>query len=165
MIVAHSPSVVRVRESAVVGGFALIGGLPAWAVSSLLRNFPGGVEKALARNGVPPARVRDVLRAVEALELVAADWRTGAGAPSAPLLPSGNEERQFADSPARSDDMSADDAAVILQRTSRRVRQAAAMGELPGHRERGCWRFRREDVLRYLAERDGTTDHEKKGET
>lgn len=156
---ASPPSrVVRIRESAVAGEFALTGGFSAWAISLLLRNVPGGVEKALTRNGVPPARVRDVVRAVEALEVAGASWRAAGHATAS--ADAGNEERHFADPPAMSDDMNADEAAVILRRTPRRVRQAAAMGELAGHRVDGRWRFSRTDVLRYRAERDGLLNNE-----
>jgi hypothetical protein len=40
----------HVRELAVMGDFAVIGGYSAWFVGRLLTGYPGGLERLLARS-------------------------------------------------------------------------------------------------------------------
>jgi hypothetical protein len=59
--------VPQIREVAIADSFALIGGYPAWFLGRVLGDYPGGLERLLARSGIPSKRREDVLRAVGAL--------------------------------------------------------------------------------------------------
>jgi hypothetical protein len=67
--------VPQIREVAIADSFALISGYSAEYLGRLLTGYPGGLERLLARSGVPPDRRDDVLRAVGALLHVGASWR------------------------------------------------------------------------------------------
>src|SRR3954452_18101803 len=72
---ADPPRVPHVREAAVAGEFALIGGYAAWFLHKIVEAPPGGLEATLARSGVPLDRRADVLRAWRALGEVGGQWR------------------------------------------------------------------------------------------
>ena len=82
--------VPHVREVAVIGSFAVIGGHAAWLLGRLLSGYPGGLELLLARSGISADRGGDVLRAVGALVHVGTSWRleheAGPGRRSEPSL-------------------------------------------------------------------------------
>jgi hypothetical protein len=149
--------VPHVREVAIVGEFAVIGGASAWLLHCLLIRYPGGgLERLLLRSALPPERRRDVLRASRALAEVGAAWRlehalagSSSGTPSATDragdLPSKREqdrrveleredEAAFA-FPARA--LSASDTARVLGLSSRRVRVLAETRSLRGYRDSG----------------------------
>jgi hypothetical protein len=148
--------VPHVREAAVAGDVALVGGYSAWFLGRVLQTFPGGgIESLVARAGVPPGRQNDVLRAVAALVHVGAEWwlATGRGSVSA----SGSEVDDRGEAPVRStlhgsSFLSAQDAARVLGLTDRRVRMLADKGLLRGRRDPGGrWQF---DPAAVMAERD-----------
>jgi hypothetical protein len=58
-----------------MGDFAVIGGYSAHFLGRLLTGYPGGLERLLARSGVPADRRGDILRAVGTLVHVGASWR------------------------------------------------------------------------------------------
>jgi hypothetical protein len=94
--VSERPSlrVPQVREAAVAGQYAIVGGCSAWLISRLLSGYPGGLEQMLVRNGIPEDRRDDVLRAVGALAHVGAEWRVAQGSGSGTeLAPESQVER------------------------------------------------------------------------
>jgi hypothetical protein len=75
MVSEEQRRIPHVRELAVVGDFAVIGGYSAEFLGRLLTGYPGGIERLLARSGIPIERGDDVLRAVAALVRVGTTWR------------------------------------------------------------------------------------------
>jgi hypothetical protein len=65
----------HVRELAIVGDYAVIGGHSAFFLSRLLGGYPGGLERLLARSGIPAERADDVMKAVSALVYVGTIWQ------------------------------------------------------------------------------------------
>jgi len=165
--VSEPPRVPEVRSAAVAGDFALVGGYSAEFLGRLLIGYPGGLERLLARSGVPPGRRDDVLRAVRALVHVGTSWRlqidgSGSGndlgampdhdAPSQRGLLSSQDGE--ASSPLReaSPFLGTSEVAGVLGVSTRMVRRLASTGALPGQRDAGGrWLFAVVDVA---AERD-----------
>jgi len=137
VVIAELPRVPHVRESAVAGDFALIGGYPAWFLHRLIEATPGGLEATLARSGVPLDRREGVLRAWRALGEVGGRWRMATST-------SGSAEGQAEERPVGS--LSASDVGVVLGITARAVRLLATAGILAGRREHGRWIFTTADV-------------------
>jgi excisionase family DNA binding protein len=149
--------VPHVQAVAVVGSHTLIGGFPAYFLSRLLVNLPGGLTAQLGRYGLSAEHHADVLRAVDGLRHAGAAWQlerareAGSGSGSDPaneigprLLLKGHEGASFHGSSLL---LSADDAASVLGISGRRVRMLAGKGLLPGHRDSGGrWRFAAADV-------------------
>jgi hypothetical protein len=75
MVSEEQHRIPHIRELAVAGDFALIGGFSAHFLGRLFTGYPGGVERLLARSGIPTERCDDVLRAVAALVHVGTTWR------------------------------------------------------------------------------------------
>jgi hypothetical protein len=83
-----------VREVAIVAdSFALVGGFPAWFLGRVLAGYPGGLERLLARSGIPSERREYVLRAVGALIHVGTAWRLEQESGSASIRPLGQYGR------------------------------------------------------------------------
>src|SRR5688572_5483687 len=85
--------VPHVREVAVAGEFALIGGYAAWFLARLLEGYPAGLERLVARSGLSPDRRADIFQAARALADAGARWRLehdGRGSSSGTL--SGGEQ-------------------------------------------------------------------------
>jgi excisionase family DNA binding protein len=171
--------VPHVRELAVLGDFAVIGGYSAWFLARLLTGYPGGLEPLLARSAVPPDRRDDILRAVTALGHVGVSWRlehaSGSGSGTAfgkkadppagskrgPLLsPHENGETSTAAREA-SPILGTTEVASALGVSTRLVRRLAGSGALPGQRDAGGrWQFSAADVAtererRVNQQRDG----------
>ena len=139
------PRVPHVREAAVAGDVALVGGYGAWFLHRLIEATPGGLEATLARSGVPLDRREGVLAAWHALGEVGGRWRMAASA-------SGRPEGQPEERPVGS--MSASDVGVVLGITARAVRLLATAGILAGRREHGGrWIFAAADVAAEQARR------------
>jgi hypothetical protein len=145
----------HVRELAVMGDFAVIGGFSAFFLGRLLTGYPGGLERLLARSGIPPERRDDVLRAVGALIHVGANWRleheSGSGSgtnvaqeadPHASSkrgpLPSTHENGVASATPSEASPiLSTKEVAGCLGVSTRLVRRLASTGALPGQRDAG----------------------------
>jgi hypothetical protein len=164
----------HVRELAVVGDFALIGGYPAWFLGRLLTGYPGGLERLLARAGIPSERRDDVLRASGALIHVGTAWRldqeghAGSGSGTAfdeeadpharskcGLLPSTHQNGDaFTAAREASPFLGTSEAAVALGVSARLVRRLASTGALRGQRDAGGrWQFAPADVAAERARR------------
>jgi hypothetical protein len=166
----------HVRELAVAGDFALIGGFSAFFVGKILSGYPGGLERLLARSGLPAERRNDVLRAVGALVHAGAKWRVegeaGSGSASgsgtvpsafaAPCAPSRRavpfEAHRIGEaSPAAreaSPFLGSAEVASVLGISPRMVRRLASSGALPGQRDAGGrWLFAAVDVAAERARR------------
>jgi hypothetical protein len=86
--------VPHVREAAVAGDSALIGGCAAWFLHGIVEATPGGLEATLARSGVPLDRRADVLRAWRVLARSAASGGSNtASAPPVPVPEPANDRR------------------------------------------------------------------------
>ncbi len=157
----------HVRELAVIGDYAVIGGHSAEFLGHLLAGYPGGIERLLARS---PKRREDILRAVGALVLVGANWRIeheGGGsasgtAPGAGPNSHAPSKRDGFSSPEQNGGASTaseappflgtSEVAGVLGVSTRMVRRLANTGALLGHRDAGGrWQFAAVDVA---AERD-----------
>jgi hypothetical protein len=157
--------VPHVREVAVIGNFAVIGGHAAWLLGRLLSGYPGGLELLLARSGISVDRRGDVLRAVGALVHAGTNWRleheagSGSGtspsatvAPRAPLHRVGFfpiERNGEVSSAAReaSPLLGTTEVASILGVSTRLVRRLASAGALSGQRDvGGRWQFAPADL-------------------
>jgi excisionase family DNA binding protein len=162
----------HIRELAVVGDYAVIGGHSAFFLGRLLGGYPGGLERLLARSGIPAERCEDVLKAVAALVHVGTTWQleqeSGSGSASgtrrgaevgSPVRSSSHDG--FSKSTNGTPSMSAretspflgtSEAAVALGVSTRLVRRLASTGALRGQRDAGGrWQFAAADVA---AERD-----------
>jgi helix-turn-helix protein len=155
-----------IREVAIADSFALIGGYPAELLGRLLTGYPGGLERLLARSGIPSERREDVLRAVGALVHVGTAWRfeqergsgsgtsvDGEAGPHAPssrgLLPLTHQNRDGSPTAAReaSPILGTSEVASALGVSPRFVRRLASMGAFPGRRDAGGrWQFDVADV-------------------
>lgn len=154
----------HVRELAVIGDFAVIGGYSAEFLGRLLSGYPGGLERLLARSGVPPERRDDILRAAGALVHVGAQWRieqeagsASGTAPSASANPSAPSQRGLSSrdrngeapfpSSGASPFLGATEVANVLGVSPRMVRRLGSTGALPGQRDAGGrWLFAAVDV-------------------
>jgi hypothetical protein len=63
----------HVREVGAAGSFVLIGGWPAWYLHRVLRDYPGGLERLLARSGVGPEK-RIAVEGCRGFRPVGARW-------------------------------------------------------------------------------------------
>jgi excisionase family DNA binding protein len=149
--------VPQIREVAIADSFAMIGGFPAWFLGRVLLGYPGGIERLLARSGIPPDRRDDVLRAVGALAHVGIAWRlaqergsAGSGTNIAeaaePHARSHHEQRAPGNaSPVAGEPLpllNTGEAAAALHVSTRFVRRLAATGALPARRDGGGrWLF------------------------
>jgi hypothetical protein len=154
----------HVRELAVAGDFALIGGHSAFFLGRLLAGYPGGLERLLARSGIAPDRRDDVMRAAAALVHVGATWRvreadSGSGTPMDAATDQHAGSRRGGASPFAPENgatstaweaapfLSSTEAASALALTARRVRRLAQTGVLRGLRDAGGrWQFAAADV-------------------
>jgi excisionase family DNA binding protein len=168
--------VPHVREVAVLGDFAAIGGYSAWLLARLLTGYPGGLEQLLARSAVPPNRRDDVLRAVAALTHVGVNWRLElhdsssgsgtvvgrqgdppAGSKRGSLLAS--DETPSAATRSAPPPLGTPEVAKVLGISTRMVRRLASSGALPGQRDAGGrWQFAAVDVA---AERSRRVNRER----
>ena len=149
--------VPHVREVAVAGDFALIGGYSAWFLARVLAGYPGGLERLVARSGLPPERRADVMRALAALQEAGARWQLGR------ISTSGSPEVDGTDADVRSKRassrselslLSAGDVAGVLGVSDRRVRQLVSEGRLTAERDAGGrLRFERADVAAFVERR------------
>jgi hypothetical protein len=139
-----------------------------------LAGYPGGLDRLLARSGIPAERCEDVLKAVAALVYVGTAWQLEQGSGSASGSASGtrlgseagshvwsSRHDGFSKSTNGAPSMSAretspflgtSEAAVALGVSTRLVRRLASTGALRGQRDAGGrWQFAAVDVA---AERD-----------
>ncbi len=174
MVSEEQRRIPHVRELAVVGDYAVIGGHSAFFLGRLLGGYPGGLERLLARSGIPAERCEDVLKAVAALVYVGTAWQLEQGSGSASGSASGTRLGSEAGSHVRSSShdgfskskngalsMSAreaspflgtSEAAAALGVSTRLARRLASTGALRGQRDAGGrWQFAAADVA---AERD-----------
>jgi excisionase family DNA binding protein len=149
--------VPQIREVAIADSFAMIGGFPAWFLSRIVVGYPGGLERLLARSGIPPERRDDVVRAVGALAHVGTAWRlsqergsAGSGTNIAeaaePHAPSQHEQAPSNPPLAAAawealPLLSTAEVATVLRVSTRFVRRLAATGALRARRDGGRWRF------------------------
>jgi excisionase family DNA binding protein len=164
MVSEEQRRIPHVRELAVIGDYAVIGGHSAEFLGRLLAGYPGGIERLLARSRVPPKRREDILRAVGALVLVGANWRLeheggsasgtapGAGPNShAPSKRDGfsspeQNGKAFTASEA-SPFLGTSEVASVLGVSTRMVRRLTSTGALRGQRDAGGrWQFAPADV-------------------
>ena len=142
--------VPQVQAVAVVGAHALIGGFPAYFLSRLLVNLPGGLTAQLGRYGLSAEHHADVLRAVDGLRHAGAAWQLAYAREAASRT--GSDFEAEPNSRIRSGSngllpvLSAEDAALVLGVSSRWVRALAEKGSLRGHRTGGRWCFAPDDV-------------------
>jgi hypothetical protein len=154
----------HVRELAVIGDYAVIGGHSAEFLGHLLAGYPGGIERLLARSRVPPKRREDILRAVGALVLVGANWRieheggsASGTAPGAGPNSHAPSKRDGFSSPEQNGGASTaseappflgtSEVAGVLGVSTRMVRRLANTRALLGHRDAGGrWQFAAADV-------------------
>jgi excisionase family DNA binding protein len=166
--------VAQIREVAIADSFALVG-VSAHFLGRLLTGYPGGLERLLARSGIPPERRDDVLRAVGALVHVGANWRleheasSGSGtSPSAvgdpralsqrvgfsPSSENGETSPSSSGSSSASMLLGTSEVAGVLGVSPRFVRRLASTGALPGQRDAGGrWQFAAADVAAERARR------------
>jgi Helix-turn-helix domain len=159
----------HVRELAVAGDFALVGGFSAFFVGKILCGYPGGLARLLSCSGIPAERCEDVLKAVAALVYVGTAWQLEQGSGSASGSASGTRLGSEAGSHVRSSShdgfskskngalsMSAreaspflgtSEAAAALGVSTRMARRLASTGALRGQRDAGGrWQFAPADV-------------------
>ena len=143
--------VPHVREVAVAGDVALIGGGAAWFLAYVLsERLPGGIESALEAMCVGPRGRDTIRRAYLALEEVGARWQAERSASAR-----GNGEGPAAAAGLASDEwITSKQAALLLDRSPRRVRQLAIAGDLPGRLRAGRWELVRREVLGFRERRE-----------
>src|SRR5215210_5042918 len=107
------PRVAQIGEAAVVGQHALVGGYAAWFLARVIENTPGGLERVLARSGVPLERRVSVLQAHAALGEAGTRWQLNrAGATAGTGEPGADADRLPSEGDA--DPLGVQDVAVIL---------------------------------------------------
>lgn len=105
---------------------ALVNGWAAYAFARVLHRHWGVHFECL-----PSSLLRPCKDALAALDQEATRWRGSAEARPAEVLTQSELK----------DGLSSEEAAHLLQVTNRRVRQLAAIGQLPGQKVKGVWQF------------------------